>query len=766
MKIEGRLICSNMKENMRRTIFTIISIILCSFLIFTTILVISSIRNGITENIENDYNDYHFMIKDLDLNSFNIIKDKEYIEKIYIQKGENEKLEEYKNTSIIDEDNNINVYIKYKEIKKTSEYSTDIVQTLNMSYNEAYSKCEFNEKLLTIYGIIDIELNYTDYTQTEIIYKTTLNFSYIIDIMIVLVIFVFSAIFVIILYNAFLITINERKKEYAILNSIGATETQVLKMVFIEATVMGIIGIIIGGLISYLGVNVVLKLINEILLPTTYNFRLVIDIKYIIIALAIVMFNIYISAIIPSTKASSTSIIQEIRNNKQIKYKKGNKILEKILPIEGKIALKNYKRNKNKYRVITILLVICMTSFITVSTYINYEKEASNLVDQYGVDAELSVIDNAKAIYKSILDNYKNKNDSNLEYMEHKIMGLSALVEPKESVVYDIEKSGMRVIENEKVLMTIELIGLDENMYNKYIKKINAQYGDSIICNTLVDYDVVSEQIYGYDTIFKNNYDLKLSIVNVFGDPFSDKEIEYDIIDDKSLAENIVITDEILDEYKDFKLYNSGWPLVFINMETFNKIEENNDSYCKKNNVTLTEWINYARDPKLVRIKCDNIIEFSNYIEEVKKEENIEIYGDYYSLENQEKKIYINILQLVLEIIIVVIIAIGIISATNIINASISERKQEFKILSDLGATKRNINKILLNECIYMFVKALIISIIISIPIIYGIIKYMEQLIILDKLLIPFESICVFIIVLFILSVTVTIYSTKSAQKV
>src|SRR5699024_7882105 len=158
--------------------------------------------------------------------------------------------------------------------------------------------------------------------------------------------------------------------------------------------------------------------------------------------------------------------------------------------------------------------------------------------------------------------------------------------------------------------------------------------------------------------------------------------------------------------------------------------------------------------------------EFSNYIEEVKKEENIEIYGDYYSLENQEKKIYINILQLVLEIIIVVIIAIGIISATNIINASISERKQEFKILSDLGATKRNINKINLNESIYMFVKSLIISIIISIPIIYGIIKYMEQLIILDKLLIPFESICVFIIVLFILSVTVTIYSTKSAQKV
>lgn len=754
MKIEGRLICSNMKKNMRRTIFTIISIILCSFLIFTTILVISSIRNGITENIENDNNDYHFMIKDIDLNSFNIIKDKEYTEKIYVQKGENEKLEEYKNTSIIDEDNNINAYIKYKEIKNTSEYSTDIVQTLNMSYNEAYSKCEFNEKLLTVYGIIDIELNYTDYTQTEIIYKTTLNFSYVIDIMIVLVIFVFSAIFIIILYNAFLITINERKKEYAILNSIGATETQVLKMVFIEATVMGIIGIIIGGLISYLGANVVLKLINEILLPTTYNFRLVIDIKYIIIALAIVMFNIYISAIIPSTKASSTSIIQEIRNNKQIKCKKGNKILEKILPIEEKIALKNYKRNKNKYRVITILLVICMISFITVSTYINYEKEASNLVDQYGVDAELRFDKGANIDYNRILDNYKTNYDSNLEYMEYKIKGIYVLVEPKEAVNKDIDGFRSLELENNKINIDVLLIGLDDNIYNKYINKVNAKYGDIIVYNTVKGSDFDNTGIHEYHSVFNRDYDLKISVIDT-------QDEEYEIIDDKTLRNDLVITDQIVQEYKDYAEEEDL--TFFVTMDMFNQIE-NNFVTAKKDE--RYSWLFLGEDSKRIRIKCDNIIEFSNYIEEVKKEENIEIYGNYYSLENQEKKIYINILQLILEIIIVVIIAIGIISATNIINASISERKQEFKILSDLGATKRNINKILLNECIYMFVKALIISIIISIPIIYGIIKYMEQLIILDKLLIPFESICVFIIVLFILSVTVTIYSTKSAQKV
>ena len=101
--------------------------------------------------------------------------------------------------------------------------------------------------------------------------------------------------------------------------------------------------------------------------------------------------NIYISSIIPSVKASSTSIMQNIRNNKQIKYKRKNSFLEKILPIEGKLALRDAKRNRNKYRTIIILLVVCITSYITVNTYIKYEEVTESLVDKYKVDAQISV---------------------------------------------------------------------------------------------------------------------------------------------------------------------------------------------------------------------------------------------------------------------------------------------------------------------------------------------------------------------------------------
>ena len=94
MKIELNLSINNMKKNIKRTLYTTISITLCTILILTTILLISSIKNGIAENIETKYNDYHMILKDLDSTSFNKIKDKEYISKIYMEDDNNLQLKE------------------------------------------------------------------------------------------------------------------------------------------------------------------------------------------------------------------------------------------------------------------------------------------------------------------------------------------------------------------------------------------------------------------------------------------------------------------------------------------------------------------------------------------------------------------------------------------------------------------------------------------------------------------------------------------------
>ncbi len=745
MKIETRLSLNNLRSNIKRTIFTIISIALCTFLILTTLIIISSIRNGITESTNIQYNDYHFIIKNINSDEFNKIKDKEYIDKIYIQENNLETLKElsnsddpYKNT------NSINIYIKYKNVNETYKNSTDIVQTLDYSLIDAETNCKFNDKLLTVYGLMGANLSYADSTHTNIIYKNVLNLSYVINIMIVLILLVFSILFIIILYNAFLVSINERKQEYAILNSVGGTEGQILKMIFCEATIMAIIGIIIGVILSYFSSNIILQMLNNILISTTFNFKLVINAKYLFLAFAIIIFNIYISAIIPSINASSTTVIENLRNNKQIKNKKVHTLNN--IPIEARLALINLKRNKNKYKVITILLVICMTAFLSVSTYINYEKATANLVTNYDVDAELRLDLASNIDYKKILNSYSQK----IETIEYKKMGIYVLVEPTDAL---ITNNNVTTYSNNNKSIQIVLIGLEDKIYNDYINEINADYGDYIIYNNIMIGEEKDEISYMYTHAFNTN-NLDFSIIDN-----SLNNTEYRIIDD--INGKYVLTDTLLEGFKEI---NNEYhvPTIFVNLNTFYKIAKSVDDYTLENKSSLPTWMSTdMKEPICIKVKCDNIIEFSNYIEDIKEKQNINIYTDYYSLENQEKIIYIEILQLLLRIVIITIILIGIISAINIINASLCERKQEFKVLSSLGATKENINKILVYECIYMFLKAILISIVLSIPILYIIIKNIENIIILNKLLIPWGSIAIFIIGLFIISICVTLCSTR-----
>ncbi len=752
MKIETKLTFNNIRKNIKRTIYTTISIALCSFLIIATLLVATSIGKSFKENIAQKYNDYYFLIKNISLDRFNKIKTKEYIKQIYLQENNEGQLYEIDNLpdsfQITD---GINIYIKYDNYKKTCAYTNDILETLNLTYIETSENCELNTKLLNSYGLIDVSIIPNGYADSIPTCQARLNFTYVADILLVIILLIFSILSIIILYNAFLITINERKKDYAVLNSIGATEGQILKMTFLENIIIGVIGIIIGFILSYFCSDLLLKLLNNIVASTIYNFKLVLDIKYIIISFVIIIINIYISSLIPSIRASSTSVIQGIKNNKQIKSQTNNSILEKHLNIEGRLALKNLKRNKNKYKIITILLVICMTSYITISTYINYEKVAANLIDEYDVDAELELSENSNKYYKTILDNYGTTSGDKIEYLEYKIMGLYALVEPEDALIANCRYA-------DSLHFPIQVIGLDDKSYNNYITDLNANNGDYIIYNNITQKEGKTEYVYKYYTAFETNYEFDFKIVYC---NYVDEEASYEIIDDETLKENFVLTEKLPNGFKEIN--NTEKITIFTNIDTFNKIEEKINIHPKGTN-QQNIWMHFGNTSNsgdFVKIKCGNIINFSNYMDNIIQNQNIDISAKYYSLENQEKIIYANVLELILRTIILTIIIIGIISSINIINASLCEREEEFKALSRLGATKENIIKILIYENIYMFIKSTIISIILSIPILYAIIKSMTKTIILDKMLIPFTSIGIFILLLFIISLIIAIYSVK-----
>lgn len=750
MKIESRLAINNIKRNIRRTFYTIVSLSLCIFLIFTTMFVVYSIRNGIDGITNNEYSDYHVKIKNVTIDNFNKIKELDYIDTIYVQSNQDNSLHKIDeiDDSFFDSLDTFNIFIKFKNIKKACVNLNDLIETLNFSFDFASNNIEVNQTLLTVYGLIDINVMPGS---SPVTFRPTVNVSYIIDILIVLVLVVFSILFIVILYNAFLVTINERRKEYAVLNSIGATENQILKMTFIEATIIGIIGIIIGFILSIFGSNFILKLLNNILASTEYNFKLVFSIKYFILLIILIFYNIYLSSIIPSVKASGMSVI---RNSEKTKYKKSVSVFGVLFPIEGRLALKNLKRNKSKYRIIVILFVVCMVSFIAISTYIEYEKEVANLAIDFDIDANIHFSSDSNIDYKTLLANYEKESGKNVDYIEYKYVLGNLVIYPQEAILKDVNNFAFKYDET-KLYVPMMLVGLDNENYNKYIKELNGNNGDFIVYNNGTNSYGSNNIVYEFSKVFDENYYInKMDLIRL--DFTSDSEnFSYNVVDDKVLTGNFIYIDDYLKGFKETK-YVYGYPTVFMSMDKFNIIEKSYNEYVKEYEPYGEKLSGFE-----VKIKCDDVINFKNYIDRIENEQNINLSIYYYTLDNYETIIYINILQLILKVILITIIVIGIVDSINVLNASFSERKQEFKILNSIGCTRKNINKILIYECIFIFLKALIISYIISIPIIFLIINYMKNIIVLDKIMIPFGKIVLFYIGLFIISLLVTLYSSK-----
>ena len=93
------------------------------------------------------------------------------------------------------------------------------------------------------------------------------------------------------------------------------------------------------------------------------------------------MVTILISAYIPARKAASTSVMECIRQTNEVKIEskevKTSKFMECIYGLEGTLALKNFKRNKRRYRSVLLSLTLRVVLFVSASAFGTYLKQAT-----------------------------------------------------------------------------------------------------------------------------------------------------------------------------------------------------------------------------------------------------------------------------------------------------------------------------------------------------------------------------------------------------
>ena len=197
---------------------------------------------------------------------------------------------------------------------------------------------------------------------------------------------------VFLIYNSFNISLNERTHQFGILMSVGATERQLRNSVLFEGLCIGIIGIPIGILVGIPCIQLVLMIVAKNFANALYDnipLTLVVSIPALIAAAVISMVTILISAYIPAKKAAGMPVMECIRQTNEVKVEAGaiktSRLVNRLYGLEELLALKNFKRNKRRYRSIILSLTLSVILFVSASsfgTYLNQIAESSSVVSE------------------------------------------------------------------------------------------------------------------------------------------------------------------------------------------------------------------------------------------------------------------------------------------------------------------------------------------------------------------------------------------------
>ena len=641
----------------------------------------------------------------------------------------------------------IDIYVRYtnkgrkEHLKTTAEILGVDAEKFEKLYNstnlnaEEYSK--ISEEVFTKAKYNYDENEYLISLETGITGESTLKMLLLASGIVVIIIIVTS---VFCIKNSFDISITEKIKQYGMLASIGATKKQIRKNVYFEATILGTISIPIGILSGILAAYILIIVSNSIL-GDSIGIKLVFKFSILacLFAMLLGIITIYLSASKSARKASKIAPITAIRNSDELKLKakkiKSPKFISKLFGIGGEISYKNLKRSRKKYRTTVISIFVCVTVFIVITSFTQTVMELLKLETKtYNYDISVSYENNEiEEKVKSIiqLDDVKDFSIINRTYLN---------IKPKYTEQYKKLKINDEEEENQKEHLSTVI--LNKEQFEKYIKSLGLKTTEAAKKGILINeiYDTV------YDEEKSKYITQQMSVYSYnVGDVIEGKSTilndDQDLIENDSVNIEIAkITDKVPLGVQDMP----SMPILILNEEYYDNIK--NPKYDEG-----------------VFIKTNDDEKIQKEIEEILK-------GYTFNLNNVQdsiksiKSIYF-LIGIFAYGFIIVIALIGITSIFNTVTTNMSLRAREFAMLKSIGMTKKEFNKMIRLESIFMAIKSLFFAIPIGIFISYRIYKLGMNGTIVIKYQIPFLPVIGSIIAIYILILAIMKYSINKINK-
>lgn len=579
------------------------------------------------------------------------------------------------------ESDKLNVYIKIKDLDKRLETIAKLQGIDDNTYkNLIGSNSAITEKNLSRYENNKYVYLYNNTLlgmQTGDYIDETAKMVYSVAVIIILVIVLTS---VYCIRNSFDISITEKIKQYGILSSIGATKKQIRKIVFHEAFILGIISIPIGIIIGILFVYIFLKILGLQLGKSLFGMEFIFSTNLYAIIITIILSSLvlYLSARKSAKKASKLSPLEAIKGSKNLKINskklKTPKIIKKLFGIGGVLAYKNIKRNKKRYRTTIVSLILSVTLLITAISFSKYTSEVVKVyVNQENYDIFVNSDDFEKL--KKVTEDAKiNRN----RYQLYRSLSVE---------IIDAEEN---YTDNFKRLKTgytfCSLVSLGKQEYERYIKSLGLNY--ETVKDKIILMDITTESI-------EENGKFTYQQIDCFDYVEGDKiSMNIDFNKESIKTEIIKITSEK-------PLFLATGPSAFLIVS-----DEFMDKYYIQEN-----------QPCFLHIQTEDDIELEKYIKEN--------YSDsYWAMGNnaesrREQQSIITGVSIFLYGFIIITALIGTTNIFNTITTSMELRQREFMQLKSIGMTKKEFNKMIRLETIFLGGKSLIIGIILGLILSY-----------------------------------------------
>lgn len=507
---------------------------------------------------------------------------------------------------------------------------------------------------------------------------------------------------VVLIYNAFAMSISERVRYLGMLASVGATKKQKRLSVFYEGAILGAVGIPLGILAGVVGIGITLKLIGKKIIETSMingvtsdnmEMRIVVP-PYVLGAILLIsIFTIFISSVIPAVKASRITPIDAIRQSKEIKIKskrlRSSKLVRLIFGYEGELANKNLKRNGRKARTITASIALSVILFLACNYFCSAFTQA--LSYEADVPYQLTVLlDDDK------LEDFKKELDGVNGIDDYYCVNTQFCTTPKTTD----KDYGWKMIDDKYLTKSYSKLFKSQNAL--YINAVDDEAFNKICADNGLDY----KDYYGENkkALLMNNISHKKDSSKVFNDSIVGVSIE-------DFAYKGVTVGALIDYSPDYYAYNLNPANTISLYMPYSQVkaiiyEENNNQSEEHSYFYYYQLGIETKLHKEAYEKIEDILENNDY-------------GRTYCQDIVESFQMMNTITFVIEVLVYGFIAlISLITVFNIINTistGVAMRKKEFAMLKSVGMTPKGFNKMLILETFFYGFKALIFSLPISV---------------------------------------------------